>query len=84
MLITRLRFSQVAPRVLEQSPLQQYAKELGPLDTKQRLQSVLQIARSAKRMDDHAKIAENRVMGCTAQARFLALICKDAGLSWTM
>ncbi|KAK9864833.1 hypothetical protein WJX84_004116 [Apatococcus fuscideae] len=56
-----------AATALKQSPLQQYAEELGSLDTKQRLQRVLQIARSSCGMSEQAKISDNRVMGCTAQ-----------------
>ncbi|KAK9861173.1 hypothetical protein WJX84_000315 [Apatococcus fuscideae] len=56
-----------APTALDQPPLQLYAKELGSLDTKQRLQRVLEIARESKRMGNSSKIADNRVMGCTAQ-----------------
>ena len=37
------------------------------MDTKQRLQRVLQIARGAQGMSEQAKMSENRVMGCTAQ-----------------
>lgn len=62
-----LQVKSPTPAALDQSLLHHYAEELGSLDTKQRLQRVLEIARGSKRMGNSSKVANNRVMGCTAQ-----------------